>query len=51
MTVVFGSAPRASGAMYANTGMEFFAPGASPVGFYDVADVAGLEGALRRARR
>jgi hypothetical protein len=53
MTVVFGRLAYGamSGAMYANTGMEFFAPGATPIGIYDVADVTGLEAALRTVRR
>jgi len=33
---------------YANTGMDFFMQGTEPVGFFDVADVAGLQAALRR---
>ena len=53
MSVVFGRQAHvlSSGAMYANTGMEFFGRGSLPVGFYDVEDVTGLEGALRRVRR
>ena len=53
LTVVFGrpAAGGAAAAAYANTGMELFAFAGSPVGFYDVADVDGLAGALRRVRR
>ena len=53
MTLVVGrSAHGASAAtLYANTGMEFFAFGGAPIGFYDVADVTGLTGALGRVRR
>jgi hypothetical protein len=49
MSVTFGRQPARwgnSGAMYANTGLDFFAGANQPVGFYDVADVAGLEAAL-----
>lgn len=53
ITVVVGrSAQGVSAAtMYANTGMDFFASGGAPLGFYDVADVTGLTNALRRVRR
>jgi len=36
---------------YANSGMDFFGHGYGPLGRYDAPDVAGLETALRRARR
>lgn len=53
LTVTFGNSTRgwSAGPRYANTGMEFFDRGNSPLGFYDVLDVAGLETALRGARR
>jgi hypothetical protein len=53
MTVVIGRPAHgaSAAAMYANTGMEFFTVGSAPIGFYDVADVAGLKGALGRVRR
>lgn len=53
LTVTFGSSTRgwSAGPRYANTGMEFFDRGASPLGFYDVPDVVGLETALRGVRR
>jgi hypothetical protein len=54
MTVVFAVPalfPQA-GMQYANTGLEYFwTYWGLPFGFYDVADVAGLGGALRRGRR
>jgi hypothetical protein len=53
MSVLFGPSATGwlSGPSYANTGLEFFQQGSHPVGFFDVADVAGLEAALRRVRR
>ena len=53
LTVTFGRGPGAmsSGAIYANTGMDLFDRTGAPFGFYDVSDVAGLETALRDARR
>jgi len=52
VTVIFGRASGwSNGSMYANTGMDFFNMGNGPLGFYDVADVAGLEGALRDTAR
>lgn len=52
LTVTFGAGTRGwtSGPSYANTGMEFFGRGGDPLGFHDVADVSGLENALRGAR-
>lgn len=49
LTVTFGTGGRSwvSGPSYANTGMELFGRGGDPVGFHDVADVSGLEHALR----
>jgi len=53
LSVIFGRPATgwSSGPSYANTGMEFFGQGSHPIGFYDVADVSGLETALRRVRR
>ena len=53
LTVVFGRPAAGVGplAMYANTGLDFFTLGGAAVSFYDVADVDGLAGALRRVRR
>lgn len=53
ITVTFGRSTRGwmAGPSYANTGMDFFDRGNGPLGFYDVADVSGLETALRSARR
>jgi hypothetical protein len=53
MSVLFGRSATGwlSGPSYANTGLEFFQQGTHPVGFFDVADAAGLEAALRRVRR
>lgn len=53
LTVTIGRSTTglSSGAIYANTGMDFFDRGNVPFGFYDVADVRGLESALHDARR
>jgi hypothetical protein len=53
LTVTFGkpATGRSAAGIYANTGMDFFGQGGSPLGFYDVSDVVGLEGALRRIPR
>ncbi len=53
MSVIFGRSATgwSSGPSYANTGLEFLQQGSHPVGFFDVADVGGLEAALRRVRR
>jgi hypothetical protein len=52
INVIFGRSATGwfSGPSYANTGMEFLGQGNLPLGFYDVADVAGLTEALRRIR-
>lgn len=52
VSVTFGRSAmgRRGGPSYANTGLEFFARGDLPVGFYDVRDVAALERALQQAR-
>lgn len=44
VSVTWGSGLAAS--VYGNSGMEFFAQGRAPFGFYDVADVDGLQRAL-----
>ena len=53
LSVIFGRSATGwmSGPSYANTGMDFFGQGNQPVGFFDVADVEGLQAALRRLRR
>ncbi|WP_147431961.1 hypothetical protein [Motilibacter peucedani] len=53
LTVTFGRSARGwmTGPNYANTGMELFDRGNGPLGFYDVADVHGLQDALRRVPR
>ncbi len=53
MSVVFGRSATGwwAGPSYANTGLEFFQQGGQPVAFFDVADVSGLESALRGVRR
>lgn len=50
LSVTFGrpASGWASGPNYANTGMEIFDRGGSALGFYDVTDIKGLEGALSR---
>jgi hypothetical protein len=53
LTVTFGrpAGGWTTGPDLANTGMELFGQGQNPLGFYDVADVSGLDSALRRVRR
>jgi hypothetical protein len=53
VTVTFGRPAngRSNGPSYANTGVEFLDNGNSPLGFYDVRDVVGLESAVQRVRR
>ncbi len=53
LDVVFGRPASGwfAGPNHANTGMEMFGQGSHALGFYDVSDVAGLEGALRQLRR
>jgi len=53
LTVTFGRSAGGSfsTASFTNTGMDFLHRGSGPLGFYDVADVAGLETALRSVRR
>ena len=53
LNVIFGKSTNSwfAGPSLANTGMEFFAQGSQPLGFYDVVDVSGLSDALRQIRR
>ena len=52
VTMTFGSGAdgRPGRRAYPNTGMDFFGSGASPVGFYDVAEPAALLAAVEQAR-